>query len=632
MGSGGINPAGTTTALTEGPTASPDSPTDAESERHGDGADGSGFLSRRWVFETAYAVLVLGAAALILSLVGRRAGWPLAQQFNRELTLVPIYAAHFRHLDFFPVWSSSDGLGLGTPVLLYYQKAFFYVSGFLYILLGGALKPTLVLSIAVFLAVGTYGMRRALETITDSRWLCTVGSVGFLFTNYVFTDWLARGDLPEFAALMIVPWLLFWCLNLVKNQKVSLLLIPIIVLLVDAHSAIALISLFTLAIALATFVITAGLRGLRTILPRMAIAVGASALLLAPMLLAELRFSQVYDPADKVTHYANISTDYIGFGSYFVDNSYRWLSANTHNYVQIDYVIWVPLVLCIVGLGFGWLISRTRPDRWLSSHGVPVPAVVFLSLSLLVYLFLQLRISLFAYDFLSPLKVIDYPYRMLAFITPIGVILLVIACQALMARYPANMLTRLGAGAWLVILILMSPITSTWDTTYGFLAPPGQFPSVSLAIPPNQINLKTYQGLTATSFDAIIFDEYLPKVYSSSSGVELFDDAPLYKQIHAHGDGAGSLSRVPCSVRVPMKLQLESLELTFGVTCRGSTRLALPISYNAYSTVYVKDARGDLHQIPYFHVASDPRMIIGVRSSRPQVVVVHLPTLWGSLF
>ena len=135
--------------------------------------------------------------SLILSLVGRRSGWPIGGALFNELTLVPLYAAHFRHLDFFPVWSSTDGLGLGTPVLLYYQKTFFYVSGFLFILFGGDLKPTLILSIAIFLAVGAYGMRQALGLITDSRWLQAIGSLGFLFTNYVFTDWLARGDLPE---------------------------------------------------------------------------------------------------------------------------------------------------------------------------------------------------------------------------------------------------------------------------------------------------------------------------------------------------------------------------------------------------------------------------------------------------
>ena len=243
----------------------------------------------------------VAAAALILSLVGRRSGWPLGGQFFNELILVPLYAAHFRHLDFFPVWSSTDGLGLGTPVLLFYQKAFFYVSGVIYILLGGELKPTLVLSVGIFLAIGAYGMRRALEMVTDIRLLQVVGSVGFLFTNYVFTDWLTRGDLPEFSAMMIVPWLLFWCLNLLKNRRVSLLLIPIVPLLVDAHSAIGLISLFTLAAAVITFVATAGLRGLRAIAKRLVVAIAGASVLLAPTLLAELKFADYYDPAHKVT-------------------------------------------------------------------------------------------------------------------------------------------------------------------------------------------------------------------------------------------------------------------------------------------------------------------------------------------
>jgi hypothetical protein len=38
-----------------------------------------------------------------------------------------------------------------------------------------------------------------------------------------------------------------------------------------------------------------------------------------------------------------------------------------------------------------------------------------------------------------------------------------------------------------------------------------------------------------------------------------------------------------------------------------------------------------LHQIPYHHEPTDPRMIIDIPSSRPEVVVVHLPTLWGIL-
>ncbi len=285
---------------------------------------------------------------------------------------------------------------MGTLVLLYSQKAFFYVAGTVYILLGGSLKPTLVISIAVFLIIGAYGMRRALTLVTDSRFLQVVGSVGFLFTNYVFTDWLQRGDFPEFSAVMVVPWLLFCCLDLVKNRHVSLLFIPAVALLVNAHStAIALISLFTLTLALLTFVTIAGWRGLRVAAPRLMLVVVGTTVLLAPTLLAELLFARDYDPAQKVTYFGQeISRDFQPFGSYFFDGNHRWLYPVNHRFVQIDFSIWIPIVIVLVAVAVSWAISGRRPDRTPWGRTFHLPSIVFLLLSLCVYLFLQLRISL----------------------------------------------------------------------------------------------------------------------------------------------------------------------------------------------------------------------------------------------
>ena len=142
-----------------------------------------------------------------------RSGWPLNQGTTGPLLLVQMYTAHFRHLDFFPVWSSSDGIGMGTPILLYYHRLFFYIAGLIYLVAGHGLKESRAY-LAIFLVVGAYGMRRALGVVTKSKLLLVAGSIGFLFTNYGFTDWLdPRGDLSEFCGLMLVPWLLYWCLN-----------------------------------------------------------------------------------------------------------------------------------------------------------------------------------------------------------------------------------------------------------------------------------------------------------------------------------------------------------------------------------------------------------------------------------
>jgi hypothetical protein len=75
--------------------------------------EGSYRLQNRWVYEGPYLILVAGAAVLALAPVLTRSGWPLNEGSTAPLLLVQIYAAHFRHLDFFPIWSSSDGIGMG---------------------------------------------------------------------------------------------------------------------------------------------------------------------------------------------------------------------------------------------------------------------------------------------------------------------------------------------------------------------------------------------------------------------------------------------------------------------------------------------------------------------------------------
>ena len=94
----------------------------------------------------------------------------------------------------------------------------------------------------------------------------------------------------------------------------------------------------------------------------------------------------------------------------------------------------------------------------------------------------------------------------------------------------------------------------------------------------------------------------------------------------------GRSVRSLATIVVPSKSPLESLQLTFRVTCHSATRFALPVTFNAYSKVFVGRTGRTLRPIPYFRVPTDPRIVIDVKSSGSELVVVHLPTLWGTLF
>ena len=83
---------------------------------------------------------------------------------------------------------------------------------------------------------------------------------------------------------------------------------------------------------------------------------------------------------------------------------------------------------------------------------------------------------------------------------------------------------------------------------------------------PDQLNLQHYNGVL--SLNGIVYDEYLPNVFRAD-GSEVLDDGRIYARVHQRQDGASSLTDVPCSVVVPSKVPLESLRLTFRVTCAG---------------------------------------------------------------
>jgi hypothetical protein len=545
-----------------------------------------------------------------------------------------MYAAHLRHLDLLPVWSSSDGIGMGTPILLYYHHAFFYLAGAVS-LLGLGLKASVVTTTAIFLVVGAYGMRRALSVVTTSKLLRIVGSLGFLFTNYVFTDWLVpRGDPAEFSALMIVPWLIYWCLALVKFQRFSYLIVPIMVVLVNAHSAIALTSVFLLAVAFAVFIASSGISGLRAVAGRLALSVAGTTILLAPALLAELRFGQDYDPQTKNIAGYNASAEFLDIGRYLFDGRYQWFLHNQtppwFNFVQIDFAIWIPIAAAVAFVGIRWLVRRAAQVTRTARRSRPETAdLAFLIAALACYLFLQLKISYFVYRIFTPLQVINFPWRMLAYITPLGVILVVVIADKIIPKIPGRPVRYALVVGWLASLVALSPIplSQGFDVTATSLQP------IQLFTAPKFVDYRTFHGFFNTfGFPpGPLYEVFFPKVMSPT-GHEVIHEIPLYQHLHEHQAGAQSLTSTRCTVLAPSHAEFETLSLSFTVHCEGKTRLALPVSYNAFSTVFVKGTGGKLRKIPYFHLATDPRIIIQAPGSKVETVVVHLPTLWGSLF
>ncbi len=254
---------------------------------------------------------------------------------------------------------------------------------------------------------------------------------------------------------------------------------------------------------------------------------------------------------------------------------------------------------------------------------------MFVTVTLGILMALQLKALLFVYRIIAPLQVTNFPWRMLSFITPLGVVLLVIVADRVLRRYPHRLPWGALGGVWLALFVVLSPVISPVSTKYGLLAELGEFPPMTLFTAPTHVNYPTFKGFFLGGGVGELYSVFLPKVVNAN-GAEV-NDGILYPELHADQSGAQSLSAVPCTVVGPANAPFETLQLTFSVACAGATRLALPLSYNASSSLFVRQ-NAVLHPIRYSHVPTDPRIVIHVASSRPETVVVHLPTLWGILF
>jgi hypothetical protein len=589
-----------------------------------------------WLYEICFLVALLGTATFALSLAGRRSGWPIGQT-PPDAALVQIYAAHFRHGDIYPVWSSSDAFGMGTPVVLYYQRLFFMVGGVVFLILGGSLKATLVVTLAVFMIIGGYGVRTALGVVTKSRMIRIVGAIGFLVTNWAFSEWLIRGDLAEFSAMMVVPWLIYWCLTVVKYQRISWSLVPIMVALIWAHNTAGLISVVMLAVTGAVFLIFYGLGGMRRIALKAVLVVGATVAVLAPGLVAEVKMGGYYDPATTIIHENSLirSFSFAHPWAFVFNPGYHWLAKETSKVVpfgldiQLDFAVTLLLVLGLFALAY--LTLRKVVSG--SSTEVPRvdPALVsVLFVSLALYLVFQFRISLPLWNAFWQLKVVGYPFRMMTFAVPLALILAMVVSDWYLRLYRTR---RPGASrwipgalavAWLASLFALSPVTGHLPaSSIGPVPNYPFFPIKDLTEQPNA----TFRTSTASW----LFTEYLPKV-RAADGRGQANVARLYQQLHQTLTEASSLSSTHCSITEVGGRAFESLRVTYRVTCNGRTDVALPISYSPFTGLDESSNGKPPHPIRALHIETDPRIVIHVQTGGTYIVVAHLPTLMGILF
>ncbi len=138
-------------------------------------------------------------------------GWPGTHEYTATAVRVFQFADAWRAGDWLPLWSTAENYGMGSPMPLYYPRLFTTVAmGFF--LCGAGIKTALVLTSVLFGTLGGVGLYLSCRILRLPRLWAGALSLVFIHLNYAQTDLMVRGAMAEFTAMALLPLLAAWSL------------------------------------------------------------------------------------------------------------------------------------------------------------------------------------------------------------------------------------------------------------------------------------------------------------------------------------------------------------------------------------------------------------------------------------
>ncbi len=201
---------------------------------------------------------ILAASVLVTAALLPYDAWPDTHEDLRYQFLTALFAESLAAGNWYPRWLPEMAGGYGYPTFVFYQPGFFYCSA-LWMQLIGSPSAATYCTVLSFLCVGAIGAYLVGRKLGD-EWTGGFAAALLLLTPYLYVNLLVRGDLSELAAMLLVPWLLFFAVRIVRriesSQSVSAGgggLGLVLAAMIYCHPMVALLAssmLFVLAIAL----------------------------------------------------------------------------------------------------------------------------------------------------------------------------------------------------------------------------------------------------------------------------------------------------------------------------------------------------------------------------------------------
>lgn len=330
-----------------------------------------------------------------------------------------------------PVWAPDLNHGLGVPLFEFFYPLPNYIAEFFY-LLGFSLIGSIKVTLAFGVVAASFFMYQYLRNFLSTP-ASIIGSVSYILAPYYLVDTHIRGSVGEVWALALAPLALFFLKKMAQRNTYAIFSGVILSLMFLSHTTVGgMLGMFCLFYSLCSGKITPRLLLLSGVV--VVIAVLLSLFYILPVAV-ESRFIQGLDIVNYRDHFPD-STQLV-FPSWGSGFSVPGIGDQMSFQVGLVHIAGV-----IAGI-ICWL--RKKTTNIILLIGVFLLSIIFM-----------LDISLPVWEILTPLKYLQFPWRLLS---------ISVLTSSLLLAYVTNRYPRPAGLLFITILLAYIPYTQT--TTYG---------------------------------------------------------------------------------------------------------------------------------------------------------------------
>lgn len=348
-------------------------------------------------------------------------GWPFNHEGLSAFERVEVFRIAMETGDMFPLWTPFAQNGYGSPFPFFYHR-FYNTVVALFALVSHSTYWSVKISIPLLLTLGAVGMHKTAQLMQLRFFSCIAASLLLIFANYTFTDWLIRGAMAEFSAFMLIPWFLYYGMRVILSKSLSGIGLGLVTsLLFFAHSIIFYYAalLIILIFVLSFWNSNNNLKFTKTSLVNLGVFVVFTLINISIYALAIILIKPDFNLEVLVNSF-QVSKQFTSFFDYLVYTRFDWGNTAGGYSVEIGRGITLPLILIAIAIGIATKKSKINEKITKEKRKL----LIFLIISIIFFVHLQFPLALWFYNLVPGAVYIQFPWRLLTFLTPILILLL----------------------------------------------------------------------------------------------------------------------------------------------------------------------------------------------------------------